>query len=56
MFKCCGRYVTSVTELAFVISTFKKKSLGEIYISYVFIPLEDFFLIQVFAALHIFEV
>ena len=25
MFKCCGRYVTSVTELAFVISTLKKK-------------------------------
>ena len=25
MFKCYGRYVTSVTELAFVISTLKKK-------------------------------
>ena len=35
---------------------FQKKSSGESYIFYVFIPLEDFFLIQVFAALHIFEV
>ena len=35
MFKCCGRYVTSVTELAFVLSTLKKKSSGESYIFYV---------------------